>query len=38
MEYPDATPPDITTDYSGNPIVRVRIMPGPFQNFQKNIY
>jgi len=35
MEHPDGKPLDITTDYFGRPIVRTRVLPGPFQDLRK---
>ena len=34
MEYPDGTSLDINTDYFGNPIDPVNVIPGPFQNLK----
>jgi len=35
MENPDGTALNITNDYFGKPINKVRVMPGPFQNIKR---
>ena len=35
MEHPDGKPLDIASDFFGRPVVRTRVLPGPFQDLHE---